>query len=234
MYRLDEWLVKQGFFKSRKRAIKFIRDVGVRINGKLVQKPSYRISSNVNLVIDQNLVSHYNKPVGYHKLAYICNQLTETPFSSKDDCLDIGSNVGGFSQYLLEKSVHSVHAIEISPQFEAHLRQLHDQWPNKFSYQIVNYFEIAQTLPRKFTIITADMTIDPHFLLQNLKSFLLPLNEERMLRKIFITVKLGKNFINFGMISKIESKMKKLRPDCTIKWLDSLVGKQEKILLVLT
>ncbi len=140
MYRLDEWLVKKGIFESRKRAIKYIREIGVYIDGKHVIKPSYRITPPINLQLDSTLVTHYNKPQGYHKLARVTSNPKVIPFSKNDVCLDVGANVGGFSLYMLEQGVKSVDAIEISPQFEKTLKQIAVKWPN-FSYKIANFFD---------------------------------------------------------------------------------------------
>ncbi len=231
MYRLDEWLVRKGIFESRKRAIKFIKEVGVQVQGRHVTKPSYRVTPPVELHLDLAKAAFYNKPQGYHKLSHVVQQLEGEVFTQDDVCLDIGSNVGGFSLYLLEQGVASVDAIEISADFESSLQRIAERWPN-FSYRFANFFEVVPSLPKKYTVITADLTIDPHFLRLNLEKFFLPLTTDKTPKRVFITVKLGKNLVNIGMLEKIELKLHQLYPSMTTKWLDSLFGRQEKILFV--
>jgi len=166
--RLDEYITHKKYFSSRTKANRFIREHGVLINGKMVNKPSYNVKTSDIIEINHNGVQKYDKPQGYHKLELIVNNPEFPQLKSTDKCLDIGASAGGFSRFMLEQSVHSVLAIEISRDFESDLKQLSDKWPN-FNYLIQNFFELRKKeYLSSFSFITADLTLDPEFLLQNL------------------------------------------------------------------
>ena len=89
MLRLDEWLVKNQIFSSRSKAIRFIKENGLKINDKLVTKPSKRIKSTDSIKFDTQAIFDFTKPIGYRKLEFVINQLEDPVFSNENVCLDI-------------------------------------------------------------------------------------------------------------------------------------------------
>ncbi len=232
--RLDEWFVHNQLFPSRSRAIRFIRENGVRINDKLVKKPAYRVKTHDKIETKELIIQRFGKPVGYHKIEFLSSNLDFPLISPKDQCLDIGANVGGFSIFMLENNVDSVLAIEISPQYEPSLREIKEQWSN-FSYRIANFFEvnIDNFSPQSFSLITADLTLDPFFLLENLDRFNQLLQPTSISARLLLTIKTGKVSDPQGVIAAIEQKIPNFFPDSSHMWLKSLPGKQEHILLII-
>ncbi len=233
MSRLDEWFVKNLILPSRSKATRFIREIGVTINGRLIKKPSYKIKPQDHVQFDETILQKFQKPVGHQKLARITSSPYFPCFASNDRCLDVGANVGGFSLYLLEQNVASVLAIEISKWCEPYLKKIQDKWSN-FSYRIANFFELKQKdFPHPFNVITADLTLDPQFLIQKIDLFiqLLQLNHDVPAR-FLTTVKTGKIKNLKAIFFEIEQKISQSFPDASYSWLESLPNKQEQILLI--
>ena len=197
-----------------------------------MRKPAYKVKTQDNIEIKESLIQRFLKPIGYHKIELVTSNLDFPLISPKDQCLDIGANVGGFSIFMLENNVESVFAIEISPQYESSLKEIKDKWPN-FSYTIANFFEmnIDEFSPQTFSLITADLTLDPFFLIKNLDRFnqlLQPTSSARLL----LTIKTGKVPDPQEAIAAIEKKIPDFFPNSSHMWLKSLPDRQERILLI--
>lgn len=231
--RLDEWIVRKKYLSSRSKANRFIREHGILINGIKVNKPSHRIRSDDAIELDQVRIQKYNKPLGYHKFELIASN-SRFPFSinSNDVCLDIGASVGGFSLFMLEHGAKKVHAIEISPTFEYHLKELADNWPN-FTYEIANFFEvIKKPISDSFSLITADLTLDPYYLLQQLHLLPILLNNDISPARIVLTIKTG-NIRSIQVFKQtMEENIQKLFPNFDYFWLESLQDKKEVYFLI--
>ncbi|MFX1512884.1 MAG: S4 domain-containing protein [Promethearchaeota archaeon] len=233
MSRLDEWLVKNQVFPSKSRANRFVREVGVLINGQLVKKPSYSIKSKDNVHIDEPAIYKYRKPIGYQKLEFFAFHPNFPPFSQSDRCLDIGASFGGYSLYLLEQNVASVHAIEISPECESALKEIQKKWTN-FSYRITNFFILSQNdFEKTFNVITADLTLDPRFLIKKLEIFAQLLEPNKVPARLLMTVKTGKIKNPAVILSEFEQELSKFFLNASYTWLDSFPDKQEQILLMI-
>lgn len=230
--RLDEWLVqKKGISKTR--AARFIREIGVTVNGKLMKKTGYRIKVTDTVNIDEKLLEKFRKPLGYHKFEWLASQF-DIPFNSQDKCLDLGASSGGFSLYLLEQNVQSVLAIEISSDFEPFLEEIRVKFPNKFSYWIKDFFKLPpSSFPHSFNLVTTDLTLDPYFLLEKLEIFTSLLQPSPIQARLLLTIKTGKITDINDALTKIEHKINKLCTDISLKWLESLPDKQERFLLLL-
>ncbi len=96
--RLDLYLVENFEIQSRNKANEIIKSNKVKVDGKVISKPSFKIEddSKVELLEEDFYVSR-----AAYKLKYF---LDESPIKIKNsDALDIGSSTGGFTQILLEK-----------------------------------------------------------------------------------------------------------------------------------
>ncbi|MFX0013334.1 MAG: S4 domain-containing protein [Promethearchaeota archaeon] len=232
--RLDEWLFqKQGLLPSKSKAIQFIREIGVEINGKLVQKPGYRVKDTDLLDIESSSLENYKKPFGYRKFKFLTSK-TSIPFSIKDKCLDIGASAGGFSLYMLEQGVESVLAIEISSRFQPFLEEIRKQYPDKFSYWIEDFFKLTlNRFPHLFNLVTADLTLDPYFLVRNLDLFVSILEPSTIQARLLLTIKTGNITSTNNIMNQVEELINQISSDLTYQWLESLPDKQELFLLLL-
>ena len=106
--RADVFLVEHGYAKSRTEAQSAIRSGRVRINGQVVNKPSY-------LMLEGAAVE-YAKPHPYVsrgalKLAAALDRFDLSPQGLV--CLDIGASTGGFTELLLERGAKRVYAVDV-------------------------------------------------------------------------------------------------------------------------
>jgi 23S rRNA (cytidine1920-2'-O)/16S rRNA (cytidine1409-2'-O)-methyltransferase len=105
--RLDKYLVEEGYFESRNRALDAIKAGVVTVDGKR-PKPSAKIDKNsvVKVADEKFYVSRAARKLE--------NFLDEYPldFSNKR-ALDIGSSTGGFAQIVLENGVASLDCVDV-------------------------------------------------------------------------------------------------------------------------
>lgn len=120
MQRLDRYLVEQGYFESRNRALDAIKRAKVFVDGKIV-KASHKCDENSNIDIDKEkfYVSRAAK-----KLELFFEEYPLELHGKK--VLDIGSSTGGFVQILLEHDVASIACVDVgSNQLHHSLREQH-------------------------------------------------------------------------------------------------------------
>ena len=105
--RLDSYLVANGYFESRNRALEAIRGGKVLVEGKAA-KPSFRYDERMKLEIVNE--KFYVSRAGCKLEAF----LEEYPIDLKDKrVLDIGSSTGGFAQILLEHNVDLLVCVDV-------------------------------------------------------------------------------------------------------------------------
>ncbi len=116
--RLDKYLVEEGYFESRNRALDAIKNGKVTVDGKKA-KASQTITpeSSVEVADEKFYVSRAAK-----KLEHF---LTEHPVRLEGRrALDIGSSTGGFAQILLENGVATLSCVDVgSNQLHISLRE---------------------------------------------------------------------------------------------------------------
>ncbi|MHA2173205.1 MAG: S4 domain-containing protein [Candidatus Hodarchaeales archaeon] len=232
MMRLDEWIVHQGVFISRSKAKRYIQENGVKINGNLITKVAYKVKDSDIITIDPQIKARYEKPIGYQKLAYLISQANIT-IKQSDVCLDIGASVGGYSQLILEHNVQELIAIEFSSQFITDLDSIKAKYSN-FSYIIGDFFKLYVDLPTNyFSLILIDLTIDPHFLLENLSIIQHLASHENSSTRILLSLKLGKVQDKNELVRKFKHQIKTIFQNLRkIKVLKSLPKKQELVLFI--
>lgn len=150
--RLDSYLVDIGKFSSRGRAKRAIAGGQVKVNGRVIIKPSYDVAYSDIVEITEGL----DKPAGYWKLKEI--QETAALIREGDRVLDIGSSAGGFLLFASEIASH-VHGIEWSREFRRELKKLEHEHAN-----ITVEFGDAFTMPiekEKFDVLLMDITASP-------------------------------------------------------------------------
>ena len=105
--RLDNLLVDMGLVSSRSRANDYIKRGLVKVNNKVVLKPSYIANNNDKIELNvQNYVSRAGE-----KLASVAQKFNLT-FKDKT-VLDVGSSTGGFTQYVLRYGAKHVIAVDV-------------------------------------------------------------------------------------------------------------------------
>ena len=106
--RADLYLFQNGYVKSRQRAKMLIDEGNVKINGKIVTKPSLEISDGENFIEILDSCPYVSR--GGLKLEAIL-KLTNADIENKV-CLDIGASTGGFTHCLLKNGAKKVYAVD--------------------------------------------------------------------------------------------------------------------------
>ena len=107
--RLDKFLQEKFNLKSRTYAENLVLTSRVKVDGKIVQKPSLDVGENsiVEIVEDENYASQ-----GAYKLAHAVQIFS---LSLKDKCcLDIGCSNGGFCDVLLRNGACKITAVDVA------------------------------------------------------------------------------------------------------------------------
>lgn len=106
--RLDLYLVKKGFFRSRDRAQQAVRDGLVMVAGKIKTRPSFDLTGEKVEVLTTDFP--------YVSRAALKLEAALQEFGLKVDrqvCLDIGVATGGFSDLLLRSGAQKVYAVDV-------------------------------------------------------------------------------------------------------------------------
>lgn len=106
--RVDQLMFERGLAESRSQAQRLVMAGQVRAAGQVVPKPSTRVASDVELIIDRGprFVSR-----GGEKLAVALDI-----FDLRVDgaiCADVGASTGGFTDCLLQNGAAKVYAIDV-------------------------------------------------------------------------------------------------------------------------
>ena len=107
--RIDVYLNEAGLARSRTEAKSMISDGLVYVDGKLIDKPSYPVDGNENLVRVESYEKRYASRGG-KKLVAALDMFGIDP--SGKLCLDIGASSGGFTDCLLQRGASHVVALD--------------------------------------------------------------------------------------------------------------------------
>ena len=153
--RLDKLLVLRGYFSSRSKAKEFIKRGLVKVNGRIITKPSAEVDLSAEIVVLAE-----ERPRGYWKL----KELDESwnIIKEGDIVLDLGSSAGGFLLYASEKVGESgrVYGIEFSREFEKELRRIESERKNVRVF-IDDAFRFDISKLELLNVILSDLTLDP-------------------------------------------------------------------------
>lgn len=106
--RLDAYLSEKNFFPSRTKAAEAIVKNYVKVNGKIIAKPSFDVEgeSVVEVIKDNDFVSN-----GGYKLEKAFNDFA---FSVENLVMaDVGASTGGFTDCLLKHGARKVFALDV-------------------------------------------------------------------------------------------------------------------------
>lgn len=146
--RLDIYLTKNFDIQSRNKAHEIIKSKKVKVDAKIVSKPSFIIN---NKMIIELLEEDFYVSRAAYKLKYFLQKIN-IDFINKT-ALDIGSSTGGFTQILLENNIKSVYCVDVGS------NQLHERI--KYNDKITFYEnqDIRTYVNTKgFDIITCDVS----------------------------------------------------------------------------
>ena len=164
MVRLDKLLVRKGYFSSRERAKEAIRRGLVRVDGRVVTKPSYEVGERARIEV----LAPVDAPRGYWKLMDLDERWGI--IRGGDVVLDLGSSAGGFLLYASQKA-RAVYGIEYSRRFEDALRRIERERGNvKVFIEDALKFDINR-LP-ELDVILLDLTVEPEVAYRALMRFL--------------------------------------------------------------
>lgn len=107
--RLDKILLHRGLVSSRVRAEQIIREVGVKVNGKLITKTGkkFSIDSVIEMIADE-------LPWVSRGALKLIEALEKWNPSIKDNVLmDIGASTGGFTEVLLTNGASKVFCVDV-------------------------------------------------------------------------------------------------------------------------
>lgn len=191
--RLDSYLVEIGNLGSRGRAKRSIIEGHVKVNGRVVTKPSFDVAYSDNVEVSEGL----DKPAGYWKLKEI--QEKTGIIKDGDSVLDIGSSAGGFLMFASGIASH-VHGIEFSREFRSELGRIAHENPN-----VTVEFGDAFTMPfekEKFDVLLMDLTVSP---LSSIKALENVLGALKSSGRLLTVVKLPKKRDRDPIIRKLSS-----------------------------
>jgi len=108
MERIDIWLVNNGYFDSRTKAARAVKEGKVKIDGAQVSKSTLVETDNQQITVEnqEGYVS-----VGAEKLKLVIEHF-QIDINGKI-CLDVGSSTGGFTDYLLQNEVYEVTCVDV-------------------------------------------------------------------------------------------------------------------------
>jgi len=145
--RLDKYLVTQGYFESRNRALAAIKSGEVTVDGHRA-KASHKVSSEALVEVTQSkfYVSRAAKKLESFLQTYPLPLLG-------CNALDIGSSTGGFAQILLEHDVKALCCVDVGSD------QLHHSLRDNPRLTLHEGMDIRDFDPaERFDLITCDVS----------------------------------------------------------------------------
>ena len=144
--RLDEFLVKEKFVESRNKAKELIKNKKVKVDGKIVTKPSLNVDNPNIEILEKVYVSR-----AAWKLK---NYLEKYNISFKDkSVIDVGSSTGGFSEVALEKGAKRVVCVDVGS------NQLHKKLRENKKIEVYENTDIRDfESDKKFDILVSDVS----------------------------------------------------------------------------
>jgi 23S rRNA (cytidine1920-2'-O)/16S rRNA (cytidine1409-2'-O)-methyltransferase len=153
--RLDTFLVELEKVASRSRARRAIISGLVKVDGKIILKPSRQVGYENKIEVNEDI----NVPAGYLKLKYI--QDRTSMIHTGDVLLDLGSSAGGFLMFASGIAEH-VRGIEYSEEFMPHLNIITSSYDNITVVQDdVFTMPLSSMSDRPVDVICNDITVEP-------------------------------------------------------------------------
>ncbi len=145
--RLDLYLVENFEIQSRNKAFEIIKSKKVKIDGKIINKPSYKIKENSEIEV---LEEEFYVSRAAYKLKYFLEDFN-IEIEGKE-ALDIGSSTGGFAQVLLENKIKKITCIDVGSN-QLHKRIKDNKKIEFFENQDIRTFKSKKS----FELVTCDV-----------------------------------------------------------------------------
>ncbi len=145
--RLDKYLHLNSFTTSRNKASELIISKRVKVNDKIITKPSYKISDEKVTILDDVI---YVSRSALKLKTFLINHNIKVKGKK---ALDIGSSTGGFVQVLCEEGASCVDAVDVGK------NQLHSsikENPKVTSFEEMDIREFKTKIPYEF--VTCDVS----------------------------------------------------------------------------
>lgn len=107
--RLDQLLVELNYFESRSKAIREIKNDAIKVNGKIINKPSFDCNYDDEIIICKETLRYVSK--GGLKLEGAISEFN-LDFNNKV-VLDIGASTGGFTDCALQHGAKLVYSVDV-------------------------------------------------------------------------------------------------------------------------
>ncbi len=107
--RLDKVLMQRGLVTTRTRAEEIIREHGVMVNGKLLNKTGKRIPLDAKIELLGEEIPYVSRGALKLKHAFIHFDAT----AENKIVLDIGASTGGFTEVVLENGARKVYCVDV-------------------------------------------------------------------------------------------------------------------------
>ncbi len=155
--RLDVFLSEQGLTKSRSKAAAYISQGKVTVDGKVIKKPSFDVTSQNQVILTDTepFVSRAGLKLD-HALNEFCVDVTGLT------ALDIGASTGGFTDCLLKKGAHHVFSLDVGKM------QLDDSLRNRKEVTVMEEFNARYAKKEDFSRPIDIIVMDVSFISQGL------------------------------------------------------------------
>ncbi len=151
--RLDQLLVALDLFASRSRARDAIQRGTVKVDGKVVTKPSLVFSADHTFTIDDPAQDYVSRAA--LKLVAGLDHFKLDPAGC--DCLDVGASTGGFTEVLLKRGAAHVTSIDVG-QGQFHPRLASDERVTNIEGLNARYLEAEDIGDRAIDFIVSDVS----------------------------------------------------------------------------
>jgi 23S rRNA (cytidine1920-2'-O)/16S rRNA (cytidine1409-2'-O)-methyltransferase len=162
MKRLDIFLVENDFFNSRNKANEAIKDRNIKVDGKIIDKPSFKIKNSEKIEVLEK--KRYVSRAGDKLKEFLKDKDIEI---NNKICLDVGSSTGGFVQVLLEMNAEKIYAVDVG---KGQLHPILKENKKIISKESLDIRELK--CEKKFDLVTCDVSfISILYILDSLINF---------------------------------------------------------------
>ena len=193
--RLDKILIQRNLVSTRTRAEQIIREVGVKVDGKLITKTGKKFP--VDCVIE--MVAEEIPWVSRGALKLVEAIKKWQPEIQGKVFMDIGASTGGFTQVLLENGASKVYCVDVGT------NQLHAKIADDPRTVNLEKTHVRELTPRLIPEITSGCVIDVSFIsLEKIFPFIHAFLEEGspVIALVKPQFEVGKNNVGKGGIVK--------------------------------
>lgn len=209
--RLDLYLLNHNFVPSRSKASELINNGNVKVNDKVILKPSFQVCDEDNILILKNDVLDYVSRGGLKLKKAIDSFFIDL---NNKILLDIGASTGGFTDCALKHGAKKVYSLDVGT------NQLHPSLkanPKVISIENTNFKDVDQSMfDEKIDLYVCDVSfISIQIILKKLKE----LDDNFTIMLLFKPqFEVGKNNLNKNGVVK----NKKILYESLIKFNDFL------------